>query len=474
MFEDAYEADYVPDFDEDDYEEYVQTQARYHNENRLAGSTSDEDEEEEDGESKCNDGKRIQYLITFQPQLLPPKPNECYIRAIRLTISGISSADSDRSGRVGRLGGPEIFGTLGNPRSHRVITQRRLTVYFRLSVLIPKARQSHTLNLPVVFARWLIPSFPVRLRPRANVRLGRRIQSCPPLASVVCRSSTPTYNNEPKRRSNARAEKIKTHVYLHEKRRLGDVLDAVIKAIVVGQELRTTRFKVNWTISRTDYKNMQLASVKDFDELVKQVMEKAKAVVTLEMKEEALEVAPSASDAAEATSNADGSDRPAKKQKVTAEEEEMSDIIAQLHSSQRCSDQTCTSQYCFVGNATAKHVRLTPFLLNIWAAAILAKMPAVDVENPPPADSEKAFWPVENQPDDVDDIALLAARRRTNSANSAKSNPSVVINNDFAGLAAILTPFIAPTNTAAAAPSTPLPIPRAPASNASPGAVAVR
>ncbi|KAJ7615070.1 hypothetical protein DFH06DRAFT_1146131 [Mycena polygramma] len=60
----------------------------------------------------------------------------CYIRATRLAISDDTSTDSDQSGRVGRLGGPEIFGMLGNPRSHRVITQRRLTVYFRLSVLI--------------------------------------------------------------------------------------------------------------------------------------------------------------------------------------------------------------------------------------------------------------------------------------------------------------------------------------------------
>ncbi|KAJ6485306.1 hypothetical protein C8R47DRAFT_1196825 [Mycena vitilis] len=223
MFEDPYEDDYVPDIDEDGYEEYVQTQERYHNESRLAGSTSrsdEEEEEEEDHESMCNGGKGIQYLIIFQPQLLPLKPNE------------------------------------------------------------------------------------------------------------------------PKRRSNARAEKIKTHVYLHEKRALGDVLDAVIKVIgrdgpndhsmrfkVVGHQLRTTRFKVNWTISRTDYKNMQLSSVKDFEELVKQVMEKAKAVVTLEVKEEPLEVAASASDAGEGASNGDGSqDRPAKKRKV----DDIYDRIAEL------------------------------------------------------------------------------------------------------------------------------------------------
>ncbi|KAJ7631995.1 hypothetical protein DFH06DRAFT_1337513 [Mycena polygramma] len=62
-----------------------------------------------------------------------PKLPFCYIRATQLTISDDTSADSDHSSRLGR---PEILGILGNPQSHRVITQRRLTVYFRLSALI--------------------------------------------------------------------------------------------------------------------------------------------------------------------------------------------------------------------------------------------------------------------------------------------------------------------------------------------------
>ncbi|KAJ7604184.1 hypothetical protein DFH06DRAFT_1349621 [Mycena polygramma] len=67
----------------------------------------------------------VQFNVPWVPEggVAPYVFCGCYIRATRLTISGISSADSDRSGRVGRVGGPETFGMLGNPRSHWVITQ---------------------------------------------------------------------------------------------------------------------------------------------------------------------------------------------------------------------------------------------------------------------------------------------------------------------------------------------------------------
>ncbi|KAJ7933653.1 hypothetical protein B0H13DRAFT_1855896 [Mycena leptocephala] len=221
---------------------------------------------------------------------------------------------------------------------------------------------------------------------------------------------------------------------------------------IVNKELRTTRFKATWSILRTEHKKMQLASVDDYDELVKQVCNKAKPVATLEISECEREEAPTTTDGTvERNSNGEST---GKKRKVTAEEEEMTGIIAQLHGTQRCSDQTCTSRYCFVGNATAKHVRLTPFLLNIWAGAILAEMPGVDTEKPPPATEEKAFWSLDTQPEDLDDIDLLASRRR---AVSSKPNSAVTINNDFSGLAAILTPFLTKPANPAAAPSTPTP-----------------
>lgn len=79
-------------------------------------------------------------------------------------------------------------------------------------------------------------------------------------------------------------------------------------------------------------------------------------------------------------------------------------------------------------------------------------MEGVDIDTLPPLEQEKAFWPVDNQPDEIDDIALLASRRRT---NASKPNSSVVINNDFAGLTAIFAPFLPSGNNTTAAPLTP-------------------
>jgi hypothetical protein len=58
------------------------------------------------------------------------------------------------------------------------------------------------------------------------------------------------------------------------------------------------------------------------------------------------------------------------------------------------------------------------------------------------------------QDDDVDDIALLAARRRNQSNKT--SAPTITINNDFAGLAQILRPAAVPSTTSSHnAPGTP-------------------
>ncbi|KAJ7451221.1 hypothetical protein B0H11DRAFT_2330486 [Mycena galericulata] len=78
----------------------------------------------------------------------------------------------------------------------------------------------------------------------------------------------------------------------------------------------------------------------------------------------------------------------------------------------------------------------------------------------------------EAQSDDVDDIAMLAARRRSASAKPA-STSSVTINNDFAGLAAIFQPFLTGAASASAShsqpqaprsPSRPAPLPSTSAS----------
>lgn len=152
----------------------------------------------------------------------------------------------------------------------------------------------------------------------------------------------------------------------------------------------------------------------------------------------------------------------------------MAELVIQIQQANRCADRACTSTYCFIGNASARHVRLTPMLFNLWAAAIVrlfrylflhitdgqlvyqvAKKPDVTITTPPPPEDAKAFWPLDQQNDDMDDIAMLAARRR-NASN--KPSSSVTINNDFSGLATLLQPFLASTSREAR-PSTPGPRP---------------
>lgn len=72
-------------------------------------------------------------------------------------------------------------------------------------------------------------------------------------------------------------------------------------------------------------------------------------------------------------------------------------------------------------------------------------MDGVDINTPPGPETEKMFWPL-NPQDNVDDIAMLASRRRA-ALNKPASASSVTINNDFAGLATLLQPFRPATST---------------------------
>ncbi|KAJ7191904.1 hypothetical protein B0H12DRAFT_1246229 [Mycena haematopus] len=267
-----------------------------------------------------------------------------------------------------------------------------------------------------------------------------------------------------KRRANARAPLINRTIYVHEKSSFAEVLDAVFAAVgqdeqtipfkVVGDSLRTTRFTATWSIARTNFKKMQLQSVKDFGEMMKQALLKGSPEAKLDITEL---LAPTT---ATTSSNVpEEGEKTSKKRKLTAEEEEMAETVIQLQGANRCSDRTCGSRFCFVGNPTGQHIRLTPAHFNIWSAAILAKMPNVDINNPPPPDEEKMFWPVEQPGAETDDIAMLARRRVA--ATKSQSAPTITINNDYAGLAAILQPLLAGSSSTATAsapalPSTPI------------------
>ncbi|KAJ7131412.1 hypothetical protein C8R44DRAFT_613247 [Mycena epipterygia] len=184
-----------------------------------------------------------------------------------------------------------------------------------------------------------------------------------------------------KRRSNARAPLVNRSTDVHEKAPLDEVLDVAINAVqcndqtlafkIVGDSLSTNRFSVTWSISRMDFKKMQLMSEKDLKELVKQVIECPKVEVKLEITETPLVTHQTSLRNAKYVCQIIISQWHLFEPKHTQEEEELAEIIVQLQQSTRCTDRLCTSRFCFLGNKTAQHVWLTPLHFNTWGLAIV-------------------------------------------------------------------------------------------------------
>ncbi|KAJ7042731.1 hypothetical protein C8F04DRAFT_1289921 [Mycena alexandri] len=227
----------------------------------------------------------------------------------------------------------------------------------------------------------------------------------------------PLQPNE-KRRSNAKADTVNCSAFVHEKAPMSDFLDAIILAI--GRDEQTMKFKIvsenpeddeiqsylddlNAPITSSDGK---LSSEAGYKELVEQAVKKAKVEAKLEIVECELEPrALTALNGDETAADGDGPDK-SKKRKLNPEEEKMAETVVELQHANRCSDRGCSSRFCFIGNPGAKHVRLTPVLLNIWAAGIIAKIPTVTTKKPPPPEEEKAFWPLDDGLSDIDDISM--------------------------------------------------------------------
>ncbi|KAK6984755.1 hypothetical protein R3P38DRAFT_2806356 [Favolaschia claudopus] len=200
----------------------------------------------------------------------------------------------------------------------------------------------------------------------------------------------PPKPNEKRRKNTGKLDPINQTIFAHEEDPLGQLLEAAIKAVdaqnvvkfkIVAGNLRLTGCTLTWSIQRTEYKKMKLASADDYDNLIEKATEKAKPL-------------------------------------LTNEETEMAETTAQLKALYSCADKQCSFTTCFLGNPSGEHI---------------AKIPEVDIENPPP---DKMFRPAA-APDMVDDIDLLATRRRNNLAAKSTS-PAITINNDFTGFAEIL------------------------------------
>ncbi|KAJ7759078.1 hypothetical protein B0H16DRAFT_1313683, partial [Mycena metata] len=190
-----------------------------------------------------------------------------------------------------------------------------------------------------------------------------------------------------KRRSNARADIVKCSTHFHENSSLSELFDAAITAIgaearflkfkIVAKALRTSSFTAKYSVpGRSALKDMMLNTEDHFTEMIDEVITKPKAEVKLEIVESpdnrASETAVGGGEGEKETDSRKG-----KKRQLPPEEETMAETIMQLKTAHHCSDRSCTSWTCFVGNPSATHIRLTPLHLQTWAAALVSHPPMV-------------------------------------------------------------------------------------------------
>ncbi|KAJ6480070.1 hypothetical protein DFH09DRAFT_1465788 [Mycena vulgaris] len=173
----------------------------------------------------------------------------------------------------------------------------------------------------------------------------------------------------------------------------------ILRYKIVDGDLRTNKFSINWTLRGTNFKDIQFRSGTHYDNLKKETVDAHpdKSTVKLLITE------------TESAGAGDNTEHENDEGEGDKKEEEIAETIMQIKNAHRCSDR-------------------------------LAKQANVDVQNPPPPEEEKIFWPTEQQ-GDVDDIAQLAARRRQVS-NKLTSTPSITVNNDFSGLVALFKPLL--------------------------------
>ncbi|KAJ7439273.1 hypothetical protein B0H11DRAFT_1752124, partial [Mycena galericulata] len=188
-------------------------------------------------------------------------------------------------------------------------------------------------------------------------------------------------------RKNARAEMINTNTFVHENSDFATTLDALIEALhygpplkfkIVGGNLRTTAFSVLYTIPRGD-KEMRLETEKHYKTMLNDMKGKVRLditelVSTQRGRDEEEEADPRKSKKRKVRATFISPSPVLTTAQLTEEEEAMAETITQLQDAHRCSDKACTSRFCFVGNPSASHVRLTPLHLKTWSAAIVSNL----------------------------------------------------------------------------------------------------
>ncbi|KAF8140816.1 hypothetical protein K438DRAFT_2030390 [Mycena galopus ATCC 62051] len=222
-----------------------------------------------------------------------------------------------------------------------------------------------------------------------------------------------------KKRKNGRRPVIKKSIYIHEDSELSTLLGGAVRAL--GRDQGDDSLSYSWsprtgvyssgsidipnmtyTIPKTQFKDMSLTCESEYKDLLTEVMKKtAPDAVKITMSE----LQPGEED--DETSSEE-EQRPKKKKGKSAdpspEELEQTEFIIKLQARWKCNDRTCKRFLCYPDKTTAKHVHLTHFHLQTWAAAAQAKHinddgSAVDVETPPEGKLYE-FQETENEEDE--------------------------------------------------------------------------
>ncbi|KAJ6537522.1 hypothetical protein DFH09DRAFT_1369087 [Mycena vulgaris] len=221
-----------------------------------------------------------------------------------------------------------------------------------------------------------------------------------------------------KRRKNKKLQKIKKTFYLHENTELNDLLRQIIKSLDAEDCLSFSWFPRNgsyssttidipgmtYSIAKTALKDISLSCEADYNILLDEA-DKKPNMITICMSE----IREHDEGDEEHSSDEEETSRAKKKQKThepSAEEVEQNELIAELNAEWKCEDRACKRSPCYPDKITAKHVHLTHFHLQMWAAAIQGKVPDVNVQNPPP---DKIF---EHRDTDTDDLTLINNRSK--------------------------------------------------------------
>ncbi|KAJ7092203.1 hypothetical protein C8R44DRAFT_750317 [Mycena epipterygia] len=193
-----------------------------------------------------------------------------------------------------------------------------------------------------------------------------------------------------KTQNNAKAPVIKKSIYVHEHSELNTLLNAALRSL--GRHEGDNALSFSWiprtgtysshmidianmtyTIPKTQFKEMSLTCEDDYKTLLAEVQKKA-APDAVKICLTELKYVTGDDDDEQTSEDEQPRKKKGKTHRRSAEEVEQTEFIAKLQAQWKCNDRTFERFLCFPDKTTAKHVHLTHFHLQTWAAAAMRSL----------------------------------------------------------------------------------------------------